>query len=108
VEGKKILEKILPKSDKTLHELILNKQVEQNIINKNGDELTVEISVIAVEQDDNKYYCYFIKDISERKGAEDRIKRQEEKYRNIIANMNLGLLEVDNNETIRYANQSFL
>lgn len=107
VEGKKILEKILPKADKTLHGLFLNKQVEQNIIKKNGDELTVEISVIAVEQDDNKYYCYFIKDISERKGAEDRIRRQEEKYRNIIANMNLGLLEVDNNETIRYANQSF-
>lgn len=107
VEGKKILEKILPKADKTLHSSMLNKQVEQKIIKKNGDELTVEISVIAVKQDNNKYYCYFIKDISERKGAEDRIKRQEEKYRNIIANMNLGLLEVDNNETICYANQSF-
>jgi PAS domain S-box-containing protein len=30
-----------------------------------------------------------------------------EKYQNIIANMNLGLLEVDNNEIIQYANQSF-
>lgn len=46
-------------------------------------------------------------DISERKKAEDHLRRQEEKYRNIIANMNLGLLEVDNNEKIRYANQSF-
>lgn len=107
VEGKKILEKIIPKADKTLHTSMLNKQLERNIIKKNGEELTVEISVIAVKQDDNKYFCYFIKDISERKRAEDRIKRQEEKYRNIIANMNLGLLEVDNNETIRYANQSF-
>lgn len=31
----------------------------------------------------------------------------EEKYRSIIANMNLGLLEVDNQEIIQYANQSF-
>lgn len=31
----------------------------------------------------------------------------EEKYRSIIANMNLGLLEVDNDEIIQYANQSF-
>lgn len=46
-------------------------------------------------------------DISERKKAEDYLRRQEEKYRNIIANMNLGLIEVDNNQMIRYANQSF-
>ncbi|RZJ39207.1 MAG: PAS domain S-box protein, partial [Chryseobacterium sp.] len=107
VEGKNIIDTIIPKSDKILSRSMLNKQLERNIIKKNGEELTVEISVIAVEQDDNKYYCYFIKDISERKKAEDRIKRQEEKYRNIIANMNLGLLEVDTTETIRYANQSF-
>ncbi|WP_263603359.1 response regulator [Chryseobacterium sp. PET-29] len=46
-------------------------------------------------------------DISERKRAEDHLRRQEEKYRNIIANMNLGLIEVDNNQMIQYANQSF-
>ncbi|MDN5396060.1 MAG: PAS domain S-box protein, partial [Chryseobacterium sp.] len=107
VEGEKIIEKIFPKADKMLYKSMLNKQVERSIIKKNGEELTVEISVIAVEQDNNKYYCYFIKDISERKRGEDQLRRQEEKYRNIIANMNLGLLEVDNNETIRYANQSF-
>ncbi|AZA64358.1 PAS domain S-box protein [Chryseobacterium carnipullorum] len=107
VEGEKIIEKIFPKADKMLYTSMLNKQVERSIIKKNGAELTVEISVIAVEQDNNKYYCYFIKDISERKRGEDQLRRQEEKYRNIIANMNLGLLEVDNNETIRYANQSF-
>ncbi|MGL5113029.1 MAG: response regulator, partial [Flavobacterium sp.] len=32
---------------------------------------------------------------------------QEEKYRNIISNMNLGLIEVDNQEIIQFANQSF-
>ena len=35
------------------------------------------------------------------------MKIKEEKYRNIIANMNLGLLEVDQDDTIQYANQRF-
>lgn len=38
---------------------------------------------------------------------ETELRLQEEKYRNIIANMNLGLLEVDLEETILYANNSF-
>lgn len=46
-------------------------------------------------------------DITERKLAEQALKINEEKYRGIIANMNLGLIEVDNAELIQYANDSF-
>lgn len=46
-------------------------------------------------------------DISVRKNAEMNLLLQEEKYRNIIANMNLGLLEVDLDDKIQFANQSF-
>ncbi|WP_222536930.1 PAS domain-containing hybrid sensor histidine kinase/response regulator [Pedobacter polysacchareus] len=46
-------------------------------------------------------------DITERKLAEQALKINEEKYRGIIANMNLGLIEVDNEEVIQYANDSF-
>lgn len=46
-------------------------------------------------------------DITERKRSEIKLKKQEEKYRSIIANMNLGLIEVDLEENIRYVNQSF-
>lgn len=45
--------------------------------------------------------------IEKRKQVEDQIVKQEEKFRNIIANMNLGLLEVDLDEVIQFANQSF-
>ena len=47
------------------------------------------------------------RDITDRKKEENLRKVLQEKYQNIIANMNLGLLEVDNNEIIQYANQSF-
>ncbi len=46
-------------------------------------------------------------DITERKRSEIQLKKQEEKYRSIIANMNLGLIEVDLQENIKYVNQSF-
>lgn len=45
--------------------------------------------------------------IRNRQKWENQIRLQEEKYRNIIANMNLGLLEVGLNDIIIYANQSF-
>lgn len=49
----------------------------------------------------------FMLNITERKNADNALKINEEKYRSIIANMNLGLLEVDSQEIIRSSNQSF-
>ncbi|MEO6729778.1 MAG: PAS domain S-box protein [Ferruginibacter sp.] len=46
-------------------------------------------------------------DITERKQAEELLQREEKKYRSIIANMNLGLLEVDTDENVIFTNQSF-
>jgi PAS domain S-box-containing protein len=119
VFGKSLSEIIIPDRHKEGHKNgmenflktgegpVLNKLLELPAIHKMGHEFPVEISIIPVEQNNELIFCSFIQDISERKKAENYIKSQEEKYRNIIANMNLGLLEVDNNETIRYANQSF-
>jgi PAS domain S-box-containing protein len=50
---------------------------------------------------------YLHDEVSKRKKSEAALKTSEEKYRSIIANMNLGLLEVDNNEDIMYANAGF-
>ena len=47
-------------------------------------------------------------EIEQRKIAEQDHLNSEEKYRKIIDNIDLGLLEVDNNENILYANESFL
>jgi PAS domain S-box-containing protein len=87
---------------------VLNKQFEITGLNRNGNEFPIEIAILPVKQNDDFFFCSFIQDISERKKAEDNLKSQEEKYRNIIANMNLGLVEVDTNEIIQFVNQSFL
>lgn len=46
-------------------------------------------------------------DVTEKKQEEQALQRNEEKYRNIIENMNLGLMEVDMNDNILYANKRF-
>jgi PAS domain S-box-containing protein len=63
----------------------------------------------AIMDDEKKVKQYFaiVENITYKKEAEQAIKINEEKYRNIIANMNLGLLEVDNEENIQFANHSF-
>lgn len=86
---------------------VLNKQFEITGINRTGNEFPIEIAILPVKQNGEIFFCSFIQDISERKKAEESLKSQEEKYRNIIANMNLGLIEVDNNEIIQFANQNF-
>jgi PAS domain S-box-containing protein len=58
---------------------------------------------------DGKYsgHLWHYTDITERKRAEQALIFREEKYRSIIANMNLGMIEVDLSEKILFANNSF-
>jgi len=54
-----------------------------------------------------KGHLWKYSDISERKNREKALLQQEEKYRNIIANMKMGLLETDTEDNVTYANQEF-
>ncbi len=49
-----------------------------------------------------------MKEIKERQNTEIYLKQNEEKYLNIISNMELGLVEVDNNDIITSVNDIFL
>ncbi|MBC7722026.1 MAG: PAS domain S-box protein, partial [Pedobacter sp.] len=60
-----------------------------------------------ISQTGAKVFTGFMMDITERKNAEDILRTNEEKYRSIIANMKLGLMEVDNDSNIIYTNNSF-
>jgi len=52
-------------------------------------------------------FSQMLVNITERKRSESFLVIQEEKYRNIISNMNLGIIEVDKDENILYANPGF-
>jgi PAS domain S-box-containing protein len=73
-----------------------------------ADGRVLERNYIPLFIDDTyRGHLWTYNDITERKRSEIKLKKQEEKYRSIIANMNLGLIEVDLEEKIRYVNQSF-
>ena len=52
-------------------------------------------------------FAQMLVNVQKRKQSEMRLFQQEEKFRNIISNMNLGLLEVDLEENVLHANQTF-
>jgi PAS domain S-box-containing protein len=80
-----------------------------------GDELIMADGTI-LERDfipilkgsEYKGHLWTSKNITLRKKYGKSLEAQKQKYYNIIANMNLGLVEVDNNDKILMVNQSFL
>ncbi|MGZ3757151.1 MAG: PAS domain S-box protein [Mucilaginibacter sp.] len=68
---------------------------------------SMQSSYSYTDQNGTKVFTGFMTDITQRKTVEQTLSTNEEKYRSIIENMNLGLLEVDNDEIVTYANQSF-
>ena len=98
---------------------ILESQSLKSVISipmKNGDELLGFIGFDSIKQvhsytDKEKtlleVFSQMLVNVIERKRHDRLLVRQEEKYRNIITNMNLGIIEVDEDKNILYANQSF-
>jgi PAS domain S-box-containing protein len=55
----------------------------------------------------NDSYTDYDRYITDKKNTEELLRRNEEKYRGIISNMNFGLIEVDLEDRIMFVNQSF-
>ena len=53
---------------------VLNKVIELTATNREGKEFPVELAIVHIEQDTSNFYCAFIRDITERKKAEEKIK----------------------------------
>ncbi len=79
------------------------------IITKSGEEKWIGQSVQLTQLENGSIeFTALAIDITERVYYEKTILRQKEKYHNIITNMKLGLLEVDLDSRILFANPSFL
>jgi PAS domain S-box-containing protein len=72
------------------------------------DGRVLQRSFVPVWKGDNSIgHLWKFEDITARHLAEQTLRRQEEKYRNIIDNTQLGLVEMDLNYRVLYANQSY-
>ena len=84
--------------------------LEYRMVQKDGSVMWVLDRGVVIEKDLEGFPVKLVgthAEITQQKNAEEAVRRKEEKYRNIITNINLGLLEVDNDEKIQYANQRF-
>jgi len=80
-----------------------------------GDELTMldgrileRDFVTITAYNETQSYLWMFTDVSINRRYRKSLESQRQKYRNIITNMNLGLIEVDNDDIILLTNQSFL
>ena len=51
----------------------LNVLLQLSAIKKNGDEFPIELTVLPIQQENEEFFCAFIRDISERKNYENRL-----------------------------------
>ncbi|TFZ65515.1 PAS domain S-box protein [Hymenobacter sp. UV11] len=83
-------------------------KVINNYIVTLRDGRVLERSFVPIRDGDTDIgQLWQFKEITERYYAQQTLKRQEEKYRNIINNMQLGLVEMDLDNRVLHANESY-
>jgi PAS domain S-box-containing protein len=82
---------------------ILNRRVETTALDRSGREFAIELSVWPVETGSGFTFSAFIRDISERRHAEDALRASEEKYRLVVENAYEGIV-VSQDGMLKYAN----
>ncbi|MFX0050765.1 MAG: PAS domain S-box protein [Candidatus Hermodarchaeota archaeon] len=78
---------------------------ESKLILKNGIPLDVEINASVISYQGKPADLAFIRDIGERKQAEQALRESEEKYRSILENIQDGYYEVDLNGDFTFFNE---
>ena len=66
---------------------ILNERVEVLALCKDGREITVELAATAIQSGETPIFIAYLRDITERKRAEDVLRASQEQFQSIVANV---------------------
>ena len=95
VLGKELAELVIPPASREAHRrglkhyhatgqgTILGRRIEVSAMRKDGSELPVELTVVPIRLPDQTLFSAHIRDITERKQAELRLRESEERFRRV-------------------------
>ncbi len=73
----------------------LNKILELSAINKDDNEFPIELTIMPIKQVGEEFFCAFIRDITEKKSAEKKLKQSEARLIEAQAMAKVGSWETD-------------
>ncbi len=74
---------------------VLNRLLELTAVRRNGEVFPIELTVIPIEQGEAKFFCAFIRDISQRKKAEQYILKANERFEKVTEATNDAIWDWD-------------
>jgi PAS domain S-box-containing protein len=91
----------------TVHGNIRGQRFEMTALRRNAEELPVELSIVPINVGGESFYCAFLRDISERKRAEEALKDSQALYHSLVENLPLNVWRKDLSGHFTFANGKF-
>ena len=118
VLGRRLSETIIPPRDREAHERglrhflgtgeshILNRRIEVLALHRDGREFPVELAVSPARLGEAYFFSAFLRDITEQKEAQTRLRESEARYRSVVNALDEGVVLIDTQGVIRTGNVS--